>query len=207
MKLSVECDCGAVRGDVDTKHLHGYRAVCLCDDCQAFAHYLKRGDTLDTNGGTDIIPMMPSHYVFTSGFERMECVRLSNTGMYRWYANCCKTPMGNAMSPSMAYIGVPSRIFLKMHSAEQVDKVFGPIRERMQARFALGALPPLAQKKVSLGFMLRVVKFMLVSKLTGAGKPTPFFDSKGEPVKSAHILSQREREELRPLCGKPRNDI
>ena len=32
MKMAVECDCGKVKATIESKHLKGYRAVCLCDD-------------------------------------------------------------------------------------------------------------------------------------------------------------------------------
>lgn len=85
MKMNIECDCGAVKGIIESKHLKGYRAICLCDDCQAYAHYIQRADILDVNGGSDVIPTMPSHYTFQSGIENLVCMRLSEKGMFRWY--------------------------------------------------------------------------------------------------------------------------
>lgn len=208
MQVAFECDCGKVKGSVESKHLKGYRAVCLCDDCQAYAHYLKRADTLDANGGTDIIPVMPSHLKIHEGWDEMKSVRLYRSGMFRCFADCCKTPIGNAMSsPKMPYIGIAARIFEKNSSAEKVNEIFGPIRERMQAQYAIGPLPPLAQKRVSFPFMVRVVKFMLTAKLTGAGSPSPFFTSEGTPALEPYVLTKEERESLRPLCGTLRTDI
>lgn len=208
MNIAVECDCGQVQGLVNPKNLFGYRAACLCDDCQAYAYYLQRSDTLDINGGTDIIPSMPSHYQITAGAEKLSCVRLSDKGMYRWYAECCKTPMGNAMaSASMPYIGIPERIFEKKNSTSTIEELFGPVTERMQAQFAKGELPPLSKKTVSFGFMVRVIKFILIAKMKGAGSPSPFFNSDGQPIKLPRVLSKSERDALRPLTGSKRNDI
>lgn len=206
MEMNIECDCGAVKGTVESKHLKGYRATCLCDDCQAYAHYIQRADTLDANGGTDVIPVMPSHYALQSGIGNLKCVRLSPKGMFRWYASCCNSPMGNSMpTQKIPYLGVPERVFAKKYSAEQIEKEFGPVLERVQAQFAKGTLPPLSQKKVSLTFLLRVLKFIIFAKLTGAGKPSPFFNN-GEPIAKPYILNKREREALRPLCGVKRAD-
>jgi hypothetical protein len=208
MEMELGCDCGKFKGTVDTKYLKGFRAVCLCDDCQAFAHFLKRPDTLDANGGTDIVPVMPSHYKIILGKENLKSVRLVEKGMYRWYADCCKSPIGNAMSsPAMPYIGVPYRIFEKRYSKDQIDRQFGPVTERMQAQFAKGPLPPLARKTVSMGFMLRVLKFILRAKLTGGGSPSPFFLSDGSPAVKPQVLTKEERDALRPLCGTKRTDI
>lgn len=208
MNIAVECDCGQVQGLVNPKNLKGYRAVCLCDDCQSYAHYLNRGDTLDANGGTDIIPSMPASYQITSGHNLLSCLRLSDKGMYRWYAKCCKTPMGNAMtSPSMPYIGIPERIFEKKNSKSTVEELFGPIRERMQAQFAKGDLPPISKKTVSLPFMFRVIKFIIKAKIKGANSPSPFFSEDGKPTKEAKVLSKAEREAAHALAGTKRNDI
>lgn len=202
MQMNVECDCGAVKGSVESKHLKGYRAICLCDDCQAFAHHIQRADILDANGGTDIIPVMPSHYILQTGTENLKCVRLSSKGMFRWYTSCCKSPMGNSMSSqTMPYIGVPAHLFSKKYTAEQIEKEFGPIRERMQAQFARGPLPPLSQKKVSFSFLLRVIKFIAVAILTGTSKPSPFLNKKGNPISEPYVLKKQEREALRSLCG------
>jgi hypothetical protein len=169
---------------------------------------LNRADTLDANGGTDIIPVMPSHLQFSQGWDQMQNVRLYRSGMFRWYAGCCKTPIGNAMtSAKMPYIGMAERIFTKKNSVAKVEDEFGPITERMQAQFAKGELPPGARKTVSPGFMLRVLKFIISAKFTGAGSPSPFFDSEGIPTKEPYILKKEERESLRPLCGTKRTDI
>lgn len=207
MEMNIECDCGTVKGIIDSKNLKGYRAICLCDDCQAYAHFLHRADTLDVNGGTDIIPVMPSHYTLQSGAEKLQCMRLSPKGLFRWYASCCNSAMGNAMPTSkIPYIGVPARLFAKKYSAAQLEKEFGPVIERIQAQFAKGALPPLAQKKVSWSFLLRVFKFMVFAKLTGKGKPSPFFTQYGKPITEPYILSKQERTALRALCGVKRTD-
>ena len=208
MKMAVECDCGKVKATIESKHLRGYRAVCLCDDCQAYAHYLQRADILDANGGTDIIPAMPSHYTIQEGHEKIKCVRLSDKGMFRWYASCCQSPIGNSMSSrAMPYLGVPSRMFNKKNSTEQIENEFGPVRERIQAQFAKGPLPPLAQKTVSLPFMLRVIKFIAFAKLSRAGSSSPFFKADGKPVSEPYVLTTQERDALRPLCGVKRADF
>lgn len=202
MKINIECDCGSVKATVESKHHKGYRAACYCDDCQAYAHHLQRSDTLDASGGTDIIPVMPGHYIFTEGRENIKVLRLSDKGMFRWYAGCCKTPLGNSMtSPSMPYHGVPARIFQKKNSVEKIEEVFGPIREAMQAQYAAGSIPPRAQKTVSVSFMLRVLRFIAMAKLTRAGAPSPFFLPNGKPISDPYVLNFSEREALRPLCG------
>lgn len=47
------------------------RAVCYCDDCQAFPHHLGRADLPDAHGGTDIVQVAPPRLSFVQGQERM----------------------------------------------------------------------------------------------------------------------------------------
>ena len=57
----------------------GNHAVCYCDDCQAFAHFLGRAaDILDPHGGTEIFQMSPARIALTAGTERLACMRLSS---------------------------------------------------------------------------------------------------------------------------------
>jgi hypothetical protein len=44
-------------------------------------------------------------------------------------------------------------------------------------------------------------------KLTGAGKPSPFFKKEGESISEPYVLKEQEREALRPLCGVKRIDF
>ena len=57
MKAAVpfRCSCGALRGQiVPYRNERPKRLICYCDDCQAFAKILGRGeDVLDEHGGTD----------------------------------------------------------------------------------------------------------------------------------------------------------
>ena len=54
--LLLACACGRVSGLVSGASAStGTRAVCYCDDCQAFARHLGDADrVLDANGGTEV---------------------------------------------------------------------------------------------------------------------------------------------------------
>jgi hypothetical protein len=55
MELSLRCHCGRIRGVTsEVSPSSGFRFVCYCKDCPAFARFLERPDVLDTAGGTDI---------------------------------------------------------------------------------------------------------------------------------------------------------
>src|SRR5262252_7536621 len=95
----LECRCGKVKGRVTGASPEAAnRVVCYCDDCQAFLHYLGRADLLDPHGGSDIVQVAPSSLSFERGSEQVVGMRLSPKGMYRWYAACCKTPLGNTVT-------------------------------------------------------------------------------------------------------------
>src|SRR6218665_2143157 len=92
--IELECECGKVKGFTHTDARS--RFVCLCNDCQAYAVELgTAARTLDKNGGTEILPVYPADTKIVTGREQLRCLRLSDKGMYRWYADCCKTPIAN----------------------------------------------------------------------------------------------------------------
>src|SRR5215831_20849654 len=93
--LPLRCQCGRMRGVAsDVSPSTGFRVVCYCKDCQAFAHFLDRADVLDPAGGTDIFQMPPGRLKLTAGTDAMRCLRLSNK-VLRWYSDCCRTPIAN----------------------------------------------------------------------------------------------------------------
>src|SRR5258706_617911 len=109
---NLSCRCGAVRGSVsnaarDTVN----RCICYCDDCQAFAHHLGRADLLDAHGGTDIVQVAPASLTFQEGAERIVGLRLKPKGLYRFYAECCKTPLGNTVTPALPFVGIAAQVF------------------------------------------------------------------------------------------------
>jgi Family of unknown function (DUF6151) len=56
LHLLLRCQCGRVSGvATNVSPSTGFRFVCYCKDCQAFARFLDRPDVLDPAGGTDIL--------------------------------------------------------------------------------------------------------------------------------------------------------
>ena len=105
--LPLRCRCGRMRGVAsDVSRSTGFRVVCYCKDCQAFARFLERVDVLDPAGGTDIFQMPPGHVKLTAGTDAMRCLRLSDK-VLRWYTECCRTPIANtAARPNFPVIGL-----------------------------------------------------------------------------------------------------
>ena len=186
--VPLKCRCGEVRGiakniSPDT----GNHIVCYCTDCQAFASYLGgEKDILDEFGGTDIFQTMtPSQVVITEGKEQLRCMRLKEKGLYRWYTECCKTPVGNMMSPAMPLIGL---VHSFMDDAGVRDKNLGPVIFYAFGKFAI-KLPPddKNDKGFPLGVMMRTIFRMLMARVRGQHKPNPFFDDEGKPVSEPFI--------------------
>ncbi|HLU60888.1 MAG TPA: DUF6151 family protein [Gammaproteobacteria bacterium] len=187
-RLLFSCRCGEVQGEA---HAPGPRIVCMCDDCQSYAHFL--GDVpriLDANGGSDVVPVRPAHLRITRGAERIACMRLGPKGTYRWYAACCRTPIANTMaSRNMPYAGL-------FHLAIR-DGDAGPVRARVQARHGMGELPAGAEPTVSFFTILKLLRFMLPGFILRQHRPSPFFDERDRPIVEPQVLTLEERNALR----------
>ncbi len=200
--VELGCRCGSIHGwarGIAPNSVN--RAVCYCDDCQAFLHYLDRADLLDAHGGTDIVQLPPNAIVFDRGAESIVGVRLTSKGMHRWYASCCKTPLGNTLTPLVAFIGMPIELFRGAPDAQRRDALFGKSRGAAHGKFAVGGLPQ-GSPKFHAGLFAIVVLRIIGWKLRGKAWPHPYFDkATGGPSHAVTILTQPERDALRPMCG------
>ena len=192
----LRCRCGEIQGRVKNATPRTVnRIVCYCDDCQAYLHYLGRTDLLDAQGGTDIVQVAPAALAFHQGAERIVGLRLTPKGLYRWYASCCKTPLGNTVSPAIPFVGIVAQAF------ERADDVVGTPIGAILGQYAIGT-PPEGSAKLSPRLMARALRMVVGWKLSGQTWPHPFFDrATRAPSRPLTTLSRSEREALRPLCG------
>ena len=202
--IPVRCECGSVRGTLNAvSPSRVVRAVCYCDDCQAFAHHLGRADTvLDDYGGTTIFQVSPSRLAITAGEQHLACVRLTGRNLLRWHAACCGTPIGNTPgSYKLHFLGLV-HVFLDLSDLEApVDKMLGPVRARAFKKFATGdASVIFAMPEEGLPFLIGGVRRILGALLTGAYRVTPFFDGSGKPVAVPQRLSAEEKSRLPPYA-------
>jgi hypothetical protein len=200
--VELGCRCGEIHGwarGVSPQAVN--RAICYCDDCQAFLHYLGRADLLDAHGGTDIVQVAPAAVTFDRGAERIIGIRLAPKGLFRWFASCCKTPLGNTMKPTVPFIGMAPEVFRGAPHARRRDEVFGTVRAAMFGQHATGAAPE-GSTKFHLGMIAHAVRLMLGWKLLGRTWPHPFFDrTRRAPIHPVTTLSSDERQLLRAKCG------
>ena len=212
----LRCRCGTLQGQVHDPR-NSNHGVCYCRDCQAFAHFLGRpGEVLDERGGTEVIQVLPRNVVFTQGADALACMRLTSKGLVRWYAACCKTPVGNTLdTPKMSFIGLvhtclkgaPEAVNSAAGSAggstgggsgtggKSLDEVFGPVRCWVNPGGAKGEpKPKVAGLWRALGwFFGNVVR----ARLNGDYRKTPFFNmATGQPVVQPLVLSDSEHAAL-----------
>ena len=204
-ELLLRCRCGTVRGvargALPSKVNHCF---CYCDDCQAFAHFLGRADNmLDAYGGSEITQMSQANVAFTAGTDKIAAMRLTPKGLIRWYASCCRAPIGNTLGTSaMPFIGL-LQAFIDAPSA-----ALGPIRGRGFAKSAKGGRDAVPKDGLPDAVMIaRMLGKLLKWRLRGDQKRSALFDAAtGRPRVEPRVLDAAEREELRQRCARWRGE-
>jgi hypothetical protein len=194
--LPLRCRCGELRGVAsDVSPAAGTHLVCTCIDCQAYAHFLERTDVLDARGGTAIFQLTPAQLRITRGADRLACVRLTARGPLRWYASCCRTPVGNtAASARMPFVGLVLACIDPAADALARGAALGPPRGTVFPGSAIGGLLPGESTRPPLKMILRTVGILARAALRGKHRPSPFFDpASGRPVAEPQALSESER--------------
>ena len=195
MSYPLQCRCGSLRGElVDTRKAN--RVICYCRDCQAFAHFLGGAQQiLDERGGSDIVQVLPKKVTFTRGAENLACMRLTDKGLLRWYANCCHTPIGNTLAtPKLAFIGLVHAC-LEGAGGRSLDDAFGPIVAWVHTKSARGEPRPKEKGLTAIGAWF--LGTVLRARFNGDYKTTPFFDvASGAPVVPPQVLSVDDRARL-----------
>ena len=190
MQHPLQCRCGTIKGWVSDP-ASANRAVCYCRDCQAFARFLgQESETLDAQGGSDIVQTLPKNVTFTQGMDALACMRLTQKGMIRWYAGCCKTPIGNTLENyKISFIGLLHNCLES--PAQSLANSFGPVRAYVNPQGALGDPKP---KTSGTGAIIRwFVKTILKARVNGDYRRTPFFKD-GKPIAIPRVISSAERE-------------
>lgn len=197
--VDLRCRCGALQGTLtNITPRNATRLVCMCDDCQAFAHFLDRADVLDAAGGTDLYQVRPAHLRFTVGAEHLRCMRLSPKGLLRWYADCCRSPVANTLDKAhLPFAGVSAKLIVPP-AGRSLDDTLGPPVGYLMAKHARGPAPAGAHPEVPKGVLFRIMRFLAVGLVAGKASPSPFFDARTkQPVVTPKVLTKAERDALR----------
>src|SRR5215831_14153529 len=177
LDLPLRCRCGRVRGVAsDVSPPSGFRFVCYCRDCQAFARFLGRPDVLDGAGGTDIFHMPAGRVTFSAGKEAVRCLHFSSR-VFRWYTACCRTPIANTAGPRFPVVGVIHAFMDHAADGRSRDEALGAPLCRLFENSATGPLPPNAPPPRSFGLVARRLPTLLGWWVRGLGRPNPFFDA------------------------------
>jgi len=169
------------------------RATCYCKDCRAFARFLGDPGVLDASGGTDIVATAPAAVRFTAGSEHVTCMSLSPKGLLRWYASCCRTPLGNTpRDPNVFYAGLVTACFDAAPQA--VDVAFGP-RGRIVLNTGSATAPVRATPLAILTGGARIFAGLIGARLRRE-RTSPFFDASGRPLREPEVISREQRAAL-----------
>jgi hypothetical protein len=196
--LPLRCRCGRVRGVArEVAPSAGFRFVCYCSDCQAFARFLDRPDVFDAAGGTDIFQMPAGRLKLTAGIDAVRSLRFSSK-VFRWYTDCCHTPISNtAAGPRLPVVALVHSFMSDTADGRSRDAILGPPLCRIYERSAIGPLPLNAPPPPSLRvFANRAVK-ILGWWWGGLARPNPFFDELTKaPLCAPRVLNPDEPADL-----------
>ena len=130
--------------------------------------------------------------------DRIDGVRLTPKGLYRFRAACCNAPLGAVHSTALPFVGLHASVL--RCKGQDPDALFGRPRGAIMGQFAIGE-PPAGTNGISFGLMASTIAKLLGWKLSGRAWPHPFFKRNTVPAYPVDVLSHEEREALRPLCG------
>ena len=118
--MPMRCRCGHMRGVASAvSPSAGFRFVCYCKDCQAFARFLERPDILDAGGGTDIFQLPPSQVTFIAGLDALRCVRVSDKVLR---AGSLTVAAPRSLTPPPARVSRSSRSFIRSSIARRTSR-------------------------------------------------------------------------------------
>lgn len=186
LMMKISCQCGKLRGEIERpEELRGLRIVCMCKDCQRFARALGNSkNILDENGGLEVVPVFPKLLRITSGQEYLKCLKNTpQSGTFRWYASCCKSPLANSLSGKEGYIGLVTQCL-----SEEDKASLGPVRARANGESGIPPLPKGTSKKFPLKWIFIMIYLIVRGQIQGWKQPNPFFDQNNHPLFEPEII-------------------
>jgi hypothetical protein len=197
MPIQLQCRCGQLRGEWQLRRGTGAPGTCYCNDCQAYARWLGSPSITDAFGGTEIVQTWPALVRWNEGSGQLRLMKLTRGGLLRFYSECCRVPLMNAMArPRMPFIGlVADRIEPTRRTAvaELLGKSVG-----VQGRYAVGGCPPDVLESASLQVVGRALGLLLRGFFAGAHAPSPVFGTDRKLVCEPAVLTKAEHQALYP---------
>ncbi len=194
-EVKLSCHCGEVRGLLtfkDKKSLS--HIICMCDDCQSFAHFLKREDEiLDEFGGTEIYQVSSNEIQINRGREKIKCLKLSPKGICRFFASCCNTPIANMVSLKVSFAGVVTDFI--QDEDNQLDR---DIEYRCMSKYAKKEVIGNSSQGFSKLLTLKILKRVVLGYFNKRYLPNSFFDAdSGNVLHEIVLVSKEKKEEIR----------
>jgi hypothetical protein len=183
----IQCQCGTVRGQLEGTGVSN-RLICYCTDCRAYMRFLGRADdVLDKQGGTEIVQVALPRLRFSQGLDRLAAARLSDKGMVRWFASCCKTPIGNTMvDPKFGFVGL---VHASLDRA-RMDGDFGTSVALLNTDTAMGDTKP--GQRGLLGVVAHFIWIVATTRISGRYKNSQLFNDAGSPTLVPVVLTSQE---------------
>jgi hypothetical protein len=191
-KVTLSCQCGALKGQVQIEKSALFHVQCLCCDCQRFAKALNQTDAyLDQYGATELLQTYPDNFVIEQGDTHLACLKLHSKGLLRWYASCCNTPIANTIASStVPFVGILVNN-LKFSDENAKLATIGPISIKAFAKHSLIEPPVDSHQRFPLSFLPKIAFFMMKGKWKKRYQPSPFFNQNGQPTVTPHLISNK----------------
>ena len=188
--LTLRCGCGKLKGRVlDVEPAHGTHGECHCQDCQSFARYLGHAAVLGPRGETEIFQTSIWRVSIDQGADQLRCLRLGPKGAFRWYADCCKTPIANTMpGGKLNFVGL---FGVTLDAPDPA--ILGP----MLFRYGAAGDGPVLKNFGVFTVVRRILSRAIGARFRKGTTGTPFFTESGQPVSAPHMLTLEERNKAR----------
>lgn len=202
--MNLQCSCKTMQGTARGLDRRRVRLACYCRDCQTYAWFLGRPELLDRHGGTEVVQLSAARVSFHAGHDRLACMRLSASGLMRWYASCCNTALGNSLAkPKAPFVGLVSACWDPELDAAARDRLLGPVRGRVNGPGHAAPDGSTADiDKLPLGVIASSIRVLVGSFVRGEHRPSPFFAEDGTPKATPLVLEPAQRGALRAKLAK-----
>src|SRR5260370_29266783 len=137
---------------------------------------------------------MPTGLVkLTAGTDAVRCLHFS-TKVFRWYTDCCRTPIGNTAGPRFPVVGLIHSFMSRDADGRSRDEVLGAPLCRIDDRSAVGPLAPNAPAPPSLSLFALRASRLLGWWFSRLSRSTPLFnDHTNAPLSVPRVLAPSER--------------